>query len=419
MIYGKQHLVAAVLVLAGLFGYCPSTQGLEDPAAHTLEVIGTGIIDQGNVAKARDEAIEQGLWNAVEQSVQKLIQTSSVVGYFQLLNDRVYSQPELFIQDYQVLTESKSGRCYRVLVKATLLMDTLKDKLREIGVLMSEGTLPAILFLVSEQNIGQAVAIDSWRQDPSMKIPLAVEDALAIYMKEKGFTVINPGSVLADQIPPKAQAPTSMPDDETAIRLAGQTGADVVVVGVGTAQYSGNVLGTEMRSVEATFSARALKVENGALIGTVEGAGAAVHANEIVAGAQALTTAAARAAQELVRRIKAYWNGQTAQSTLVELVIDGIREYVDFVKFRRTLKNDIHGIRNVYLRAIRAGEAKIDVDFQGDARSLADELLFKDFGGFGVNIFEVADKTIKLELIPKSQIQPSLPPPQESNAESW
>lgn len=419
MIFGKRWFIAAVLITLGVFGNCPSPHCLESPEGHILEVIGTGVIDQGNVAKARDEAIEQGLWNAVEQGVQTLIPTSSVVSYFQLLNDRVYSKPDLFIQDYQILTESRSGRCYRVVVKATLLTDMLKDRLRDIGVLESEGTLPAVLFLVSEQNVGQADAIDSWQQDPSMKIPLAIEDALAGYMKEKGFTVINPGSVLVDEIPPQVRAPAGTLDNETAIRLARQTGADVVVVGAGTARYSGNVLGTDMRSVEAAFSARVLKVENGALIGTVRGTGAAVHANEIVAGTQALTAAGSKAAQELARSIKTYWNGQTSHSTLVELVVDGIREYVDFVKFRRTLKNEIHGIRNVYLRAIRAGEAKIDVDFQGDAPTLSDELLLKDFGSFGVNIFEVADKTIKLQLIPKSQVQSPRPSPQESIPQSW
>jgi hypothetical protein len=401
---GKQ-LLLVVLFLGGSLGFDNVVQSQEIELPDTLEVIGTGVIHRDNVAKARDDAIEHGLWNAVEERVGRLISPASVLSHFQLLNDRVYSQPEQFIHEYKVLTESKSGRYYRVIVRTTLMTDMLKDKLRDIGILMTDGELPSIVIFLSEQNVGEISARQSWAQDPLTKLPLAVEDALSRYMRDKGFVIVNPGTVLVDNANLEREFMDPQLSDKTAIRLAQQVGADVVVTGKAVARLSGNVLGAEMKSVEATLSGRTVRVDNGMIMGAFEASGAAVHANEMVAGTEALTIAASNVVEDLTRHIATGWGRETGQTVLVELVVHGIREYIDFVKFRRILKNEMRGVKNVYLRAIKAGEAKMDVDLQGDTRTLADELMLKNFEGFGVNIFEVSRNAIKLGFIPKSDLQ--------------
>mgnify|MGYP005628898203 CR=1 FL=1 len=59
----------------------------------------------------------------------------------------------------------------------------------------------------------------------------------------------------------------------------------------------------------------------------------------------------------------------------------------------------------------------MDVDLQGDTRTLADEMMLKSFEGFGVNIFEVSRNSIKLEFIPKSDPQDRSPLPQDPGHE--
>ena len=84
----------------------------------------------------------------------------------------------------------------------------------------------------------------------------------------------------------------------------------------------------------------------------------------------------------------------------MELTVKGIQAYADFVKFRQKLKDDVPGVKSVSLRSIRAGEATMDVDIVGNARILADELMLQHFENLAVNIFEVSEKSVKLELIP-------------------
>ena len=414
---GKQLLLVA-LFLASYLGSDVVVRSQEIELPDTLEVIGTGVIHRDNVARARDDAIEQGLWNAVEAGVSRLISPASVLSHFQLLNDRVYSQPEQFIHEYKVLTESKSGRYYRVIVRTTLMTEMLQDKLRDIGVLMIDGELPSIVIFLSEQNVGEMSARRSWAQDPLTKLPLIVEDALSGYMRDKGFVIVNPGTVLVDNVHLEPEAMGPQLSDKTAIKLAQQVGADVVVTGQAVARLSGNVLGTEMKSVEATLSGRTVRVDNGSVMGAFDASGAAVHANEMVAGTEALANAASNVVEDLTRHIAVGWGQGIRQTVLVELIVHGIREYIDFVKFRRILKNEMRGVKNVYLRTIKSGEAKMDVDLQGDTRTLADELMLKNFEGFGINIFEVSQNTIKLEFIQKSGVQDKPSIPQEQTFES-
>lgn len=372
----------------------------------TLEVIGRGRIYRDNVAKARDEAIADGLWSAVEQGVGRLIASEAVVAHFQLLSDRVYSQAKEFIHDYKVLTESKSGSSYRLVVQVRLLMGTLRDKLQEIGVLMTQKEMPNILFLLSEQNVGSATPQHSWAPSSLGGSPLAIETPLLSHFREKGFFIVKPGSLGAAAMnfgPGHGYEEPGLSDD-AAVKLAGQVDAKAVVLGKAFARLTGNVLGTDMKTAEATMSVHAIRTRSGVLLGSAEATGAAVHADEMAAGTEALALAASSVAEDLGRQVMANWAGEASQSHLVELVVKGIKEYADFVRFRTTMRSEIRGVRNLYLKAIKAGEARMDVDVKGSARILADELLLKSFEDFAVNISEVGQNSIVLELVPKQDV---------------
>ena len=400
----KRHFLMAALLLTYIYGVNPAAWGQETEQTGTLEVIGRGRIYRDNVANAREEAVADGLRNAVEQGVGLLISSPSVVNNFQLLSDRVYSQAEEFIHDYKVLTESRSGRYYRLVVQATMFMSALQDKLQDMGILMVQKGMPSVLLLLSEQNIGQVLPRYSWEQSLLSGLPLTTEHTLSRHMREKGFVIVNQATLLTPGMDLGPEYWGSKLSDEAAVKLAEQLDAEVVIVGNGLARFSGNVSGAGMKSIEAELSLRAIRTEDGMVIGSSDGSRTAVHANEIAAGTEALTLAASDVTEDLSRQIAAKWGKETSQSILVDLVVKGIKEYADFVRFRTTLRNEIRGVENVYLRAIKAGEAKMDVDIKGNTCMLADQLMLKSFEGFGVNIFEVGQSNLVLELIPKQDV---------------
>ena len=373
--------------------------GYQTDETRTVDVIGRGTIYRDDVARARDNAIADALQGVVEQAVGLVISPASVVQDFQLLSDRVYNQTEAFIHDYKVLTESKSGRYYRVVVRATVSMSAVQDKLQSIGTLVIHTGMPTILFFLSEQNIGESSPRYLWGKT-SLGVNLSVtENALSELMREKGFIIVDRATVGQDiQLGPEYMGFEL--SDNAAVKLGNELGADLVIVGKAEARFSGNVLDNNMKSIQARISTRAIRIDSGIAIASSQATRAAVHWDDRVGGAEALILSASVVGQDLVRQIVANWRKDVRQPVLVELVVKGIREYADFVRFRRHLKNDVRGVRNVYLRSIRAGEAEMDVDVVGNARILADELMLQRFENLAVNIFEVSENGVQLELIP-------------------
>ena len=154
-----------------------------------------------------------------------------------------------------------------------------------------------------------------------------------------------------------------------------------------------------MKSIQATVSTRAITADTGLMIASSQSTSGLAR-DDSAGGREVIILSASAVAQDLTRQIVAKWGEGVRHPVLVELVVKGIKEYADFVKFRGHLRNDIRGVRNVYLRSISADGAKMDVDIMGNARVLADELMLQPFENLALNIFEVSEKGVKLELIP-------------------
>jgi len=382
----------------------PVAWGQQTEETETLEVIGRGRIYRDNVAKARDEAIADGLRNAVEQGVGLLVPSASVVESFQRLSDEIYPKADEVIHDYKVLTESQSSPYYRLVLRVTMFREVLQGMLQDVGILTTDKGMPSVVFLLWEQNIGQVLPRYSGDRGPFSDSQLTIEKTLSRYMREKGFFVIDKtrASTLGIHLDPESQGREL--SDDVAIRLARKLNAEVVIVGQGSARIGGNVSGMGVKSVEGVLSVRAIRVDNGRAIGAFERTRASVHADEMVAGTEALALAASDVAEDLSKQLVANWSKEAGQPLLVELTVGGIEEYGDFVKFRTILRDEIHSVKDVHLKAIKAGEAKMDVDIKGNSRMLADELMLKRFEGFGVNISEVDRSRIRLEIIRKQDV---------------
>jgi hypothetical protein len=189
--------------------------------------------------------------------------------------------------------------------------------------------------------------------------------------------------------------------DQTAVKLGNQHDAEIVIVGKALARYTKNVMGSQMKSYQANISVKAIRTDTGEIIASSTRSGAAVHTDDVSGGTAALKRVASQAAGDLITQITAKWQREVVEPQLVLITVNGIKAYSDFVAFRRILSNRIRGVKNVYLRGIDAGEARMDVQIKGTAQTLADELMLKNFDGFGINIFNVSQNAIQLKLVPK------------------
>jgi len=361
---------------------------------NTVEAIGTATLHKKNVPAAREQAISDSLVASVEIVTGKIVPLDARVRNFKTLNKVLYTHTDTFVQGYKVLAELKSGNLYRVLVQTSVRADKIRDELERLGVITGLKSIPRILFLIAEQNIGDLSPRYSWTQNAG-NTPLASESAMAEILRQKGLLIIDSGALV--QQGADMPAITIPVDDQTALMLGLKFQADVVVVGSARVIQSSNTMGVYARAFKGVVTARALGTLSGARAAKTTRAITSAGLDAAAAGRQALTTAGALAGQDLTAQIISFWKRAQSSSGL-EIVVGGTRNLADFVTFRRTISG-IEGVASILIKEIKPDEAIISIDFDGNAQMLAEAMMLETFDSFGINIYDISDNHIMLELV--------------------
>ncbi|CAN2040599.1 Flagellar assembly protein T N-terminal domain-containing protein [Candidatus Magnetomoraceae bacterium gMMP-15] len=389
-------VISLSLILSG------TVQAKELKGNANLEIVGTGFIKKSDVDKARDDAIRDALAGAVENTISRYFSIDVVVENFQVLSDRIYNPVQKFIKDFKVLAESQSGEFYRVMVRATVSLDGIRNTLAGIGISTTPKKRPGVLFFLSEKNIGQADY--SWWLGKS-KVPAltAGEKAMSDKMRAKRFKIIRHRKFEKIQDVEAEELTTSV-----FIAAGKQKGAAIIVLGEIEAHLTPGVMGTAMQSFEAIVNVRAIRVESGVVIAETSQKARAVNSDDRAGGAEAIAKAASLAAEELIHQIESGTSQAVFTSSKVDIIVKGSKNLGNFVAFRKILANKVSGVKSIKLQELKFDLARIEVDFSESAQVLAKNLMLQDFDnlGFGINILEVTDTEISLTIIPEQPRPP-------------
>jgi len=373
-------------------------QARESTTTKTYVVVGTAKLYGDNVAAAREKAIADSLVTAVALMTQELLKVDSLVDNFSQLNELLFDQTSTFIQGYKVLTEAGQNKSYRVIVQATVSGKKISKKLTDAGILRASTTLPSVLFLIAEQKLEQESPMFWWSPVGSSFISIS-EAVMVERLREAGFTIINHRGarnrslVNWDDI--------NKPDltDLEAAELGAALKADVIVLGTSLATTSTNIMGSAMRSFNGTVTLRALRSDGAEPMLNLTRTAVAVNEEDAVGGREALVDAGAMAGPALAEGLNIAWQKQAGRPSVVEVVIIGTNQLAHYVKFRKTL-NTISGVEGIRVKEIKPNEATLLVEYAGKTQDLASALMQQNFESFGINIFEVSPKNLKVELIP-------------------
>ena len=375
-----------------------AAQAKESATTKTYVVVGTAAMRGGNVTAAREKAISDGLVTAVALMTKELLEVESLVDNFPQLNELLFDKTSTFIQGYKVLTEAGQDKSYRVIVQATVSGKKISKKLTDAGILRASTTLPSVLFLIAEQNLGQESPLFWWSPLGASFISIA-EAAMVESLQEAGFTIVNHRG--ARNHPLVNWDDINKPDltDLEAAEIGAALKADVVVLGTSAASPSTNIMGSAMRSFNGTVSLRALRSDSAEPMVNLTRTAVAVSEEDAVGGREALVDAGAMAGPALAEELISAWQKQAGRPSVLEVVIVGTNQLAHYVKFRKTL-NTISGVEGIRVKEIKPNEATLQVEYIGKPQDLAAALMQQNFKSFGINIFEVTPERLKVELIP-------------------
>lgn len=388
--------ILGLAVLVFLAGLSPAfgQQG------QTITTEGVGEVVGEDRAVARDQAIEDALRKAVEQAVGRLVSSEAMAQHFQILQDRIYSQSQGYIQNYRILSEKPETPLHQVTIQAAVAMGDLEKHLQDLGVIPRQVDKPRITVLVAEQNIGREAYYFRWGETAEEAALSIAEKTILDTLREKGFEILDPSAQPQSLKIPSALRFAEL-DDRAAAAIAKQVDAEVVIVGKVSAKSGGVIGGTSMKSAQANITLRAIQVDDARVLSSGSGNAAAVHIEEATAGSEAIRKASAKLAEKLTEDIIKNFQKRVDASNTIELTIFGLTGAEDLRKFKNSVLGQIPGVEAVQERGFSESLVKMDLEIKGSAHSFSREVSRKTFSEFTVKVLGSTFNTLELQVFPR------------------
>ncbi len=403
LFYYRKKMLYSIIFLAVFVVFSGNSQAKTNVNTKVVRVMGTGELRASKAKKdtayARDKAISNSLFLAVETAIVDILPVGSLVQSFDILNRICYENIGDYILGYKVLTETRHGNLYRVLVQADVSVDKLQDRLVGAGVVLGKKTMPKLLFLIAEKRLSDNEPQYWWNSKEDSLPEIIAETVMAEMVKAKGLSVIKHG--IMQQDPDNTTAIfTATLDDQTAVQLGILLQADLVIVGESIAIQLPNTMGEDIKSFKGILSARAIRTDTGKQIASTNQSSVTVNVDEITGKADVIKEAASLAARELARSIVSAWQkDKGVKTSMVEIVVERTGNLANFISFRNEI-GKVHGVKAIQNKGLKPKAAIIVVKFQGSTDELAQALMLKTFNSFGISISEMTDKSFKIMLVP-------------------
>ncbi len=377
--------VLLAIVVAALSSASVLARAAEDATTVTVDGVGA-IHNPAGRAMARDAAIDDALRRAVEQSVGTFIDSETRVENARVLADRIYSKSKGYVHSYEVLRESEESGTIRVSVKAIVGLADIQHDLESVSLLARRVQQPRVVVVIPETHIGMRPP------DP------AGETEIVRKLIAGGFRVVDQAQVR--RIRDSDSVKHALAGDIAAAReIARRYDAEILVIGEAFSQgATRDPQLANMISCRARLEARAIRADTGEILAADGVYGSGLDLTEIIAGKKALAAAGSQWVDRVVPVILDRWQAESSGSNSVELVISGI-SFAQLAKFKNVLRNQIRGINDVRQRTYAEKVATIEVDLDGPAQTMADELALQKFDDFRVEVAGFTANRLELTVV--------------------
>ncbi len=392
--------LAAVFIAAGLCIHA-GAQVAAPAGPAEVTATGNGSIVGGDAAHAKDDAVEDALRKAVEQTLGTMIQAESLVENAQLIEDRILSKTEGYVQKYSIIHEGRTADdMYEVTVKAVVKTADLKSDLDAIATLLRRKNMPRLVVLIQEQNIGETPGAGHLISADLNTAETAIMDAFMA----KGFRFVDDATVQKNLTDAKASAILAG-NTAQAAALGKKTGAEFVLSGKALAKtVQVEVYGTTIRSQQATVTVRAIRANTGEVVAVSTAQGKYSHIDDVAGGTLAIQKACAALSQDLVGKIVSKWSGEVTSGNTVTLNVKNV-DFMRLSNFKGTLPYVVRGVQSVVQRDFDDGFATLEITFKDKADDLAQRLSAAAFEGYRAKVTGMTEGSVTVELLDKPSAQ--------------
>jgi len=385
---GRQQTSLVVALLLALLALPTGLRAQEVVVAE-----GVAAIIGGNIAAARDKAIDDALRKAVEQAVGAMVSTDTLTESYRLVHDKVLTRAAGYVRRYDIVAERPEGQLLRITIRAEVARADLTGDLQALGLLHALVERPKVMVIIDEK-VGGMYGTTAY------EVVGQAESTLNEQLVAAGFTVVDPQTVRSNIS--RDQALRLLEGDDRAAAAAGlKYGAQVVITGKAFAKNAGGKMyNTNLQSLQATVQARAVRSDDGRVISARSAQGRKANIDELQGGALAIRQAAEHLARDMMTDITANWRGEAyGRQKEITLMISGLVSYRHLAAIKTFLEKEMQGVRAVHQRSFTAGIAELLLDYGGKSSHIADELANRTFPGFRLEPTNVTPGQVDVQAV--------------------
>jgi hypothetical protein len=124
----------------------PAAMGAKT-AENEILAIGTATIKEGNLAQAKESAISDALTKGVENYLLHRLGSEGVVNNFNRIIYDILPRAKVKVENFNILLEDQTGEEFKVFIKLRVNEKVIDEKLREAGVVVTDGPPTETLYL--------------------------------------------------------------------------------------------------------------------------------------------------------------------------------------------------------------------------------------------------------------------------------
>jgi hypothetical protein len=352
-----------------------------------IETEGVGVIISGDKTRARDNAIRESQKRAIEEAVKTFLSPEAVADNIQDLNDNIYSKSGDYIQNYKIIEERTDGDYYRARISVAVIAEDIRNDLESMGFPVARRNLPRVMVIIYG-NGNERGDIDY------MLKPEELSSSIYIMNRE-----LSEGGFLIVRYPRDEYGDEDWNEDDAAVSLGRNFNADLVIIGKVSVEEKSEIEGTETKSYEARVSAKVITTNDAAVVATTTAQAESYTTDSITGRLDALERATKEVADYLKVRIMADWQQEVSSIKVISVTIRDIMSYSDYVILREILKNETRGVKKVFQKRMESGIAVMEIEIEGNARFLANELSAGNFDAFSLRIVCTDEDSLEISII--------------------
>lgn len=336
------------------------------PLQSEILVIGTGIIQDGNIANAREAAVSEALVKGVEAYLARRLGSKGMINNFPRIIHDIIPKAGEEIENYNILAEEQIDKYFKILVKVKVNENVIEEMFREMGLVSMEGPPIKILFLVSQISSPGGMISYWWKTPESHEALTPTELSLYRVFQERGFQPINRMITVPERDYPSEMMALDL-SDETVINWGRIFSADVVIYG--------KCMIVEGENISVLL--KSFDVEEGEMISqdsqveSIEGV-PPDRTDLIMQGIErTVNHLATRLSPEIIKRFKE----QEAIISFFEITLKGLKSFKQLREFEDFLKKDIPGVGLVRLTRVKGNTVSLSVAFSGSKDKFLDAVI--------------------------------------------